>query len=128
MNIVPREPWTIERFLSWEDRQQGWYEFDGTRIVPMTGGSRAHQRIIFNLLSFLEDRLDPRRFDAVQQMRVDVGGKIRYPDVAICAGRIPGAARTLRVSPVRGAMCFLSGPARMPPCWNAYPMAGRKSP
>ncbi len=96
MNLVLREPWTVERFLAWEDQQEGKHEFDGTRIIEMTGGSRAHQRIIANLLRLLEDSLDPGRFDVVQEMRVDVGGKIRYPDIAIVEGVIGEDDKTLR--------------------------------
>jgi Uma2 family endonuclease len=90
------DAWTIERFLAWEDKQEGRHELDGTSIVPMTGGSRAHQRIVYNLLRLLDDRLDPDKFDAVAGMRLDVGGRIRYPDGMVCAGRIPDQARTLR--------------------------------
>jgi Uma2 family endonuclease len=96
MNIVLHEPWSVERFLSWEDGQEGKHEFDGTRIVEMTGGSRAHQRLIFNIVRLVSERLDPEAFDTVQEMRFDVGGKVRYPDVAVCAGRIPDGVRTLR--------------------------------
>ncbi len=96
MNIALREPWTIDRFLAWEDKQEGRHEFDGSRIVEMTGGSRAHQRIISNLVRLLEDALDPDLFDAVPEMRLEVEGKIRYPDVAVVAGRLPDDVRTLR--------------------------------
>lgn len=96
MSVVPREPWSVERFLLWEDAQDEKHEFDGTRIVEMTGGSRAHQRIIFNIMRLLSERLDPAAFDAVHEMRVDVGGKVRYPDVVVCAGRVPDGVRTLR--------------------------------
>jgi Uma2 family endonuclease len=96
MSTVLQQPWTVERFLAWEDRQEGRHEFDGTRIIAMTGGSRDHQRIVHNLLRLLEDRLDPEQFDAVAEMRLDVGGKVRYPDVLVSRGRIPGPARTLR--------------------------------
>jgi Uma2 family endonuclease len=96
MNIVLHEPWSVERFLSWEDGHEGKHEFDGTRIVEMTGGSRAHQRIIFNIMRLLSERLDPAVFDAVQEMRVEVGGRVRYPDITVCAGRIPDGVRTLR--------------------------------
>jgi Uma2 family endonuclease len=96
MNIAIREPWTINRFLAWEDKQEGRHEFDGSRIVEMTGSSRAHQRIISNLIRLLEDTLDPNLFDAVPEMRVEVEGKIRYLDVAVVAGRIPDNVRTLR--------------------------------
>ncbi len=96
MNIVLREPWSVERFLSWEDMQEGKHEFDGTQIIEMTGGTRAHQRIIFNLMRVLLDRLDPGAYDAVQEMRLEVAGKVRYPDVSVCKGRIPRSIRTIR--------------------------------
>jgi Uma2 family endonuclease len=96
MTIALREPWTIDRFLAWEDKQEGRHEFDGSRIVGVTGGSRAHQRIISNLIRLLEDALDPDLFDAVPEMRLQVAGKIRYPDVAVVAGRIPDDVRTLQ--------------------------------
>lgn len=96
MNIALRQPWTVERFLAWEDRQEGRHEFDGIQIHEMTGGSRAHQRIVSNLVRMLEDAIDPDRFDAVPEMRLDVGGKIRYPDVSVVSGRIADAVRTLR--------------------------------
>lgn len=96
MNLVLREPWTVARFLDWEDRQEGKHEFDGTQIIDMTGGSRAHQRIVANLLRWFEDSLDPERFDAIQEMRIDVGGKVRYPDMAIVNAPLDDTDRTLR--------------------------------
>ena len=95
MNLVLREPWTVERFLDWEDQQERKHEFDGTQIIEMTGGSRAHQRIIGNLLRLLEDDLDPDRFDAIQEMRIEVGGKIRYPDISVVAGSVDEDEKTL---------------------------------
>jgi len=95
MNIVLQEPWTVERFLAWEDAQEGKHEFDGVRIVPMTGGSRRHQRIVMNLLMALEERLDLNAFDVVQEMRISFDGKVRYPDVSVCSGRIQDETRTL---------------------------------
>jgi Uma2 family endonuclease len=94
MDTVLREPWTVEGFLAWEDRQEVKHEFDGQRALPMTGGSRAHQRIIFNLLTLLTARVAPG-YDVVQEMRVRIGTKVRYPDVCVCAGPIPQATRTL---------------------------------
>ena len=96
MNLVLREPWTVARFLDWEDRQEGKHEFDGTQIIDMTGGSRAHQRIVGNLLRWFEDHLDPERFDAIQEMRIDIGGKIRYPDMAIVKAPVGETDKTLR--------------------------------
>ena len=96
MNVTLREPWTVERFLQWEDGQEGRHEFDGTRIVEVTGGSRAHQRIVTNIVRALEDRLDPSRFDVVMEMRLEVAGRVRYPDVSVTAGPLADTLRTLR--------------------------------
>jgi hypothetical protein len=70
MSTQLSEPWTVERFLAWEDEQEGRHEFDGTRVIPMTGGSRRHQRLVSRLLRLLEDSLDLERFDVVQEMRL----------------------------------------------------------
>jgi len=61
----------------------------------MNGGSRAHQPIVGNLLRLLEDRLDEDRFDVIQEMRIDVGGKIRYPDISVVDAPIQGNDKTL---------------------------------
>jgi Uma2 family endonuclease len=96
MNLVLREPWSVARFLDWEDGQEGRHEFDGTQIIDMTGGSRAHQRIVGNLLRWFEDNLDADRFDAIQEMRINVGGKVRYPDMAIVNAPVSETDKTLR--------------------------------
>lgn len=95
MNIVLREPWTVERFLEWEDRQEGRHEFDGTQIIPMTGGSRAHQRIVGQLVALLLNTLDLSRFDVLQEMRTAVEGKVRYPDLAVTPAPVPNAVKTI---------------------------------
>jgi len=96
MSIMLQEPWTVENFLASDDRQEGKHEFDGTSIIPMIGGSRNHQRIISNLLRLLEDRLDTTVFDVIQEMRITMGRKVRYPDISVCAGPVAGHIRTLR--------------------------------
>jgi Uma2 family endonuclease len=88
VNLILHEPWTVDRFLDWEDKQENRHEFDGTQIIEMTGSSRAHERIVGNLLRLLEDALDLARFDVIQEMRIDVGGKIRYPDISVVEGTI----------------------------------------
>jgi UDP-N-acetylglucosamine:LPS N-acetylglucosamine transferase len=49
MNTVLTETWTTGRFLGREDKQAGNHEFDGRDVVPMTGGSNGHQRVVLNL-------------------------------------------------------------------------------
>ena len=85
MDTVLAEPWTTERFLAREDRQEGKHEFDGSDVVQMTGGSIAHQRIVFNLTTILFGLLADSAFTAIHAMRLRIGSKIRYPDVLVCA-------------------------------------------
>jgi Uma2 family endonuclease len=95
MDTVLDRPWTTESFLAWEDQQEGKYEFDGRKIIAMTGGSVAHQRIVFNALLTLMGLLSDRGLVAVQEMRLRVGGGVRYPDVVVCAGPLEQTTRTL---------------------------------
>jgi len=87
--------WTTETFLAWEDRQESRYEFDGRTIVPMTGGTIAHQRIIGNLWAALIALLGGRPLTAVLEMRLRAGDRVRYPDVVVCAGPLDQTTRTL---------------------------------
>jgi Uma2 family endonuclease len=95
MDTVLDRPWTTESFLAWEDRQEFKYEFDGQRVIPMSGGTVAHQRIVFNLCLTLMGLLGEKPLLAVQEMRLRIGRQIRYPDVAICAGPLDQTTRTL---------------------------------
>ena len=95
MDTVLDRPWTTETFLAWEDRQEGKHEFDGRRIIPMTGGSIAHQRIVINLCLILMGLLGDRTLMAMQEMRLRIGPRVRYPDVVVCAGPLDQTTRTL---------------------------------
>lgn len=95
MDSVLDQPWTVDNFLAWEDRQEGKHEFDGRRVVPMTGGSIAHQTIIINLCVVLRGLVSGRGFLAVPEMRLRIGPGGRYPDVAVCAGPLDQTTKTL---------------------------------
>jgi Uma2 family endonuclease len=95
MDTVLDREWTTEVFLAWEDQQEFKYEFDGRRVIPMTGGSVAHQRVVFNLCLALMGLLGERPLMALQEMRLRIGVRIRYPDVVVCAGPLDQTTRTL---------------------------------
>jgi Uma2 family endonuclease len=95
MDTVLNRPWTTDTFLAWEDRQEGKYEFDGRDVIPMTGGSIAHQRIVFNLCLALMGLLGDRALMVVQEMRLRAGSRIRYPDVLVCSGALDQTTRTV---------------------------------
>jgi len=95
MDTILDRPWTTDSFLAWEDRQEGKHEFDGRDIIPMTGGSFAHQEIVFNLRVLLGQSVAESPFRVSHEMRLRIGSKVRYPDVIVCAGPIPQTTRTL---------------------------------
>lgn len=95
MDTVLDRPRTTEDFLAWEDRQEFKYEFDGRRVIPMTGGSIAHQRIVGNLWMLLLGLLGDRGLTPAMEMCLRVGAHVRYPDVAVCAGPLDQTTRTL---------------------------------
>ena len=95
MGAVLAGAWTVDGFLTWDDRQEGKHEFDGRRVVSMTGGSIAHQRIVANLIVTLLRLLDPIGLEPFQQMRIRCGGKVRYPDITVCSGTVDQSTRTL---------------------------------
>jgi Uma2 family endonuclease len=95
MDTVLDRPWTTETFLAWEDRQEGKHEFDGRDVIPMTGGSIAHQRIVGNLWAALIGSLGAGPLMAMLEMRLRIGTRIRYPDVVVCAGPLDQTIRTL---------------------------------
>ena len=95
MDTVLDRPWTTETFLAWEDRQEFKHEFDGRQVIPMTGGSLAHQDIVLNLRVLLGRLLADQPFRAAHEMRLRIGARIRYPDVVVFAGPLDQATRTL---------------------------------
>ena len=95
MDTVLDQAWTTDSFLAWEDRQEGKFEFDGRDVIPMTGGSVAHQEIVFNLRVVLGRLLAGQAFRALHEMRLRCGVKIRYPDVLVCRGPVDQTTRTL---------------------------------
>jgi Uma2 family endonuclease len=95
MDTVLTEAWTTGRFLAWEDKQEGKHEFDRHRVIPITGGSVAHQRIVFNLCLSLMGLLGERPLTALHEMHIRMGAVIRYPDVVVCATPLDQTIRTL---------------------------------
>ncbi len=95
MDTVLNRPWTTETFLAWEDRQEGKHEFDGRGVIPMTGGSFAHQDIVFNLRGLLGRLLAGQPFRVGQEMRLRIGARVRYPDVLVCTGLLGQTTRTV---------------------------------
>ncbi len=100
MNVVSRQPMTLNEFLAWEEHQELRYEFDGFGPVAMAGGTAAHDRISLNLAASLVVRLrgKPCR-PCGSNLKVEVMGRVRYPDGYItCSPLVPD--RTVVNDPV----------------------------
>jgi Uma2 family endonuclease len=81
------KPLTVEEFLAWERAQPFRYEFDGVQPVAMTGGSRAHARVITRMTTALATRVRPPCEAFGAELKVLTPGRVRYPDAAVvCAG------------------------------------------
>jgi Uma2 family endonuclease len=93
MSMALKEPVSLEAFLDWESRQEFKYEFDGFQPVAMTGVTAAHSTIQGNLLGLLFDRLRGHRCRAHgSDLKIQVAGRIRYPDAFIVCSPAPGGA------------------------------------
>ncbi len=97
MSIALREPMTLQDFLAWEERQELRYEFDGWQPVAMTGGTLAHELIGGTLRALLRDRLRGKPGRAVgPTLKIEVMGRIRYPDAFVYCGDVPPGETVIR--------------------------------
>jgi Uma2 family endonuclease len=73
-----------QAFLAWVQGREEHYELDRGRVIMMTGGSREHWQIAFNLAKALDAQLDTERFAVLPEFGVDLGSHtIRFPDVVV---------------------------------------------
>jgi Uma2 family endonuclease len=93
MSMALKVPMSLEAFLDWESRQESKHEFDGYQPVAMTGVTVAHSTIQGNLLGLLFDRLRGHRCRAHgSDLKIQVAGRIRYPDAFIVCSPVPSGA------------------------------------
>lgn len=88
---------TLAEFLDWEERQELRYEFDGFQPVAMTGGTDAHEAIGGVLRALLLERLrgKPCRVRG-PTLKVEVAGRIRYPDAFVYCTPVPSGETVIR--------------------------------
>ena len=87
----------LDKFLSWEARQDRKYEFAGFQPVAMTGGTAAHSSIQRNLAIAVGGRLrgKPCVFSG-NDLNIEVAGSIRYPDGFVVCMPIPSRSTVVR--------------------------------
>ena len=97
MPLALRRPMTLPGFLAWEERQELRFEFDGFQPVAMTGGTMAHEIIGNTLRGLLRDRLRGTRCRALgPTLKVEVMGRIRYPDAFVTCTAVPPDTTVIR--------------------------------
>jgi Uma2 family endonuclease len=90
MNVALRKPMTLVQFLTWEERQELRYEFDGFEPVGMTGGTVAHEMIGGTLRALLREQLRGKRCrTAGPTLKIEAAGRIRYPDAFVYCTPVP---------------------------------------
>lgn len=97
MTVALREPMTLEQFLAWEEQRDLRYEFDGFEPVAMTGGTDAHEAIGGTLRALLREHLrgKPCRVRG-PTMKIEVVGRIRYPDAFVYCTPVPPGETVIR--------------------------------
>jgi Uma2 family endonuclease len=92
MASVPPETMTLAEFLAWERRQEARFEFDGTRAVAMADVTVGHDTISGALRVSLLGRLrgTPCRARG-PTMKVELAGRVYYPDAFVYCGYLPGS-------------------------------------
>lgn len=93
------QPWTIEQFFAWQDRQQERYELvAGFPVRMMAGARNVHDDIVINILAELRGRLRGsgcRPFSGDGSIET-LAGQIRRPDAGVdCGPRDPNALKAI---------------------------------
>ena len=93
MSAAVHRVMTLADFLSWEERQELRYEFDGFEPVGMTGGTIAHDQITFDLRTALAARLAGKPCRPLgPNVKIIVDGRVRYPDAFVVCKPVDPAA------------------------------------
>ncbi len=88
---------TLDQFLAWEEAQPLRHEFDGWHPVAMTGGTDLHEAIGGTLRALLRERLrgKPCRVRG-PTLKIEVQGRIRYPDAFVYCTPVPPGETVIR--------------------------------
>ncbi len=89
MATAPQQPISPEEYLQRERKAEGKSEYFAGEIFAMAGATRRHSRIVKNITSFLDQKLDQTPCDVdASELRVLVSatGLYTYPDVVVTCG------------------------------------------
>jgi len=89
MSALPEKRWTVEEYLAFERASEERHEFINGQIYLMSGASRKHNLIVFNLALALGNQLRGKGCETyLNEMRVKIPStnNYTYPDVTIVCG------------------------------------------
>ncbi len=88
MSAEPQRKWTAEEYLAFERGSEIKHEFIGGEIFAMSGASRAHNRISWDIAVALDPHLDHGCEGFAGDMRVHIPATDRYtyPDIVVVCG------------------------------------------
>jgi Uma2 family endonuclease len=88
---------TREEFLAWEERQELRYEFDGSQVMAMTGGTVTHSRLQRNIAISLGGRLRGTRCEFHgSDLKIQTARGFRYSDGFVACAPVAGNATVIR--------------------------------
>jgi Uma2 family endonuclease len=84
MNVIVRQPRTVEEFLRWDGDGDAKYEFVDGRPVMLPTPSLEHSRIVFNIAGVLSRSLDRSAWRVhLGDLGLRIEGHLRVPDVMV---------------------------------------------
>ena len=89
MSAEPQRVWTAEEYLAFDRRHEGKHELLDGDILAMSGASRAHGRISWNVAGSLYPQLEKQGcegFVGDMRVRVPVTDRYTYPDLVVVCG------------------------------------------
>ncbi len=81
--------YTLDEYRALEETAEFRHEYDDGRMIPMSGGTIAHNRIVRNLVSILDSAFQQKPYEVfTSDLRVWIPHytKGTYPDVMVIAG------------------------------------------
>ncbi len=85
----PQRHWTVEEYLAYERQAEFRHELIGGEIVAMSGASRIHGRISWDIAGALHPQLasgDCEGFVSDMRVRIPMTERYTYPDIVVVCG------------------------------------------
>lgn len=89
MSAEPERRWSTHEYLAFERQSETKHEFIAGQILAMTGASRSHGRIVWNICGQLYPQLQDRGcegFAGDMRVHIPVTERYTYPDVVVACG------------------------------------------